>query len=184
MRICTLLKNVFNDDMTPTVKIVTKEELDKKIKTKSVMIDPEVVIKLFKFFVGRENVEGAGLLRGQICGEYLLIRDVYLCKDAKGTSTRAIADTPSFFEVSKIKDGNHVVGLAHSHVGSVPVFMSGTDQDTQKSFQSMFSDSISMVMNPFTPDGICFRFYRFEDGSIKQVRHGFLRYKNESKIQA
>jgi hypothetical protein len=184
VRISTLLKNVFNDDMTPTVKIVTKEELDKKIKTKSVLIDTEVVIKLFKFFVSRGNVEGAGLLRGQMCGEYLLIKDVYLCKNAKGTSTSAIADTPSFSEVSKIKDGNQVVGLAHSHVGTIPVFMSGTDKTTQKDFQAMFSDSISMVMNPFTPDGICFRFYRFEDDSIKQVPHGFLRCKNESKIQA
>jgi hypothetical protein len=169
--------------MTPTVKIVTKEELDKKIKTKSVLIDPEVVVKLFKFFVSRGNVEGAGLLRGQICGEYLLIRDVYLCKDAKGTSTSAIADTVSFSEVSKIKDGNSIVGLSHSHVGNIPVFMSGTDKDTQKDFQSMFSDSISMVMNPFTPNGICFRFYRFEGDTIKQIPHGFLRCKNESKVQ-
>ena len=184
MRISMLFKNVLNDDMTPTVKIITKEELDRKIKTKSVLIDTEVVIKLFKFFVSRGNVEGAGLLRGQMCGEYLLIKDVYLCKNTKGTSTSAIADTPSFSEVSKIKDGNQVVGLAHSHVGTIPVFMSGTDKATQKDFQSMFSDSIAMVMNPFTPDGICFRFYRFEDGSIKQIRHGFLRYKNESKIQA
>ncbi|MBN2065861.1 MAG: hypothetical protein JW771_03525, partial [Candidatus Thermoplasmatota archaeon] len=116
MRISTLIKNVFNDDLTPTVTIVTKEELDKKIKTKMVLIDPEVVAKLFKFFVSRGDVEGTGLLRGQICGEYLLIKDTYLCKDAKGTSTDAIADTPSFGEASKKKDGNHVVGLAHSHV--------------------------------------------------------------------
>jgi hypothetical protein len=178
-----LFKNVFSDDLTPVVKIVTKEELERKIKTNTVLIDPEVVIKLFKFFVSRGNVEGVGLLRGQICGEYLLIKDVYLCKDAKGTSTSAIADTPSFSEVSKIKDGNQVVGLSHSHVGSIPVFMSGTDKATQKDFQAIFSDSISMVMNPFTPDGICFRFYRFEDGSIKQIRHGYLGCKNEIKVQ-
>ena len=184
MRISTLFKNVFNDDLTPEVKIVTKEELDRKIKTRTVLIDPEVIAKLFKFFVSRGNVEGAGLLRGQICGEYLLIRDVYLCKDAKGTSTNAIADTPSFSESSKIKDDNHVVGLSHSHVGSIPVFMSGTDKATQKDFQAMFPDAIALVMNPFTSDGICFRFYRFEDGSIKQVRHGYLRCKNESKVQA
>ncbi len=77
-----------------------------------------------------------------------------------------------------------MIGLAHSHVGNVPVFMSGLDQETQRDFQAMFSDAISMVMNPFTPDGICFRFYRFVDGSIKQVPHGYLRCKNEGKIQA
>lgn len=178
MRVGTLIKNVFSD-MTPEVKIVSKEDLDKKIKTKTVLIDPEVIAKLFRFFVSRGNVEGTALLRGEICGEYLLIKDAYCCHDSEGTSTNAIADTKYFTEASKIDDGNYIVGLSHSHVGGIPVFMSGTDQKTQKDFQAMFSDSIALVMNPFTKDGICFRFYRFEDGAIKQVNYGYLGCKNE-----
>ena len=175
MRISTLFNNVFSEDLTPEVKIVTREEIARKIKTKRVLIDPEVIIKLFKFFVSRGNIEGTSILRGQMCGEYLLITDAYLCKHAEGTPTSAIADIPSFEKASQTKDGKIVVGLAHSHVGSIPVFMSGTDQKTQKDLQTIFSDAISMVMNPFTPDGICFRFYRFENGSLRQVPYGYLK---------
>ena len=174
MRVSTLIKNVFSD-MTPEVTIVTKEELNRKIKTKTVLIDPEVIAKLFKFFVNRGNIEGTALLRGKICGEYLLIKDAYCCHDSEGTSTNAVADTKYFSKASKIDDGNYIVGLSHSHVGGIPVFMSGTDQTTQKDFQAMFSDSIALVMNPFGQDGITFKFYRFEDGSLKQVRYGYLR---------
>lgn len=183
MRVSTLIKNVFSDT-APEVTVVTKEELDRKIKTKIVLIDPNVIMKLFRFFVNMGSVEGTALLRGKILGEYLVIMDAYCCHNSQGTSTSAIADTRCFSEASKIRDGNYVVGMAHSHVGGIPVFMSSTDRATQKDFQAMFSDAVSMVMNPFTPDGICFRFYRFENGSIRQVRHGYLRCEDEIEVQA
>ena len=181
MRVSTLIKNVFNDDMAPEVRIVTKEEINKRIKTKMVLIEPEVITKLFTFFVNKGDIEGTALLRGEILGEFLLIKDVYYCQKSEGTSVDAVADTQSFIEASNIDDGNYIVGLAHSHVGGVPVFMSPTDRATQKDFQAMFSDSIALVMNPFFQDGIKFRIYRFdEEDDLKEIPHGYLVGDNEN----
>jgi len=172
------------ESMAPKVIIVTREELQRKIKTKMVLIDTGVVSRLFEFFVSRGNIEGTALLRGRIIGEYLVIKDAYCCRNSEGTSTSAVTDAGCFAEASKIKDGNYIVGSAHSHVGGIPVFMSTPDRKTQRDFQAIFSDAVSMVMNPFTPDGICFKFYRFENGTLKQLRYGYLRDGNEDRVQA
>lgn len=175
MRVSTLIKNVFSD-MTPIVKIVTKEELERKIKTRTVLIDPEVIAKLFVFFAGRGNIEGVALLRGKICGEYLVIKDAYCCHDSRASSVDARVDAKCFVEASQVNDGDYICGLAHSHVGGVPVFMSSTDEKIQKDLQVLFSDCVGLVMNPFAKDGIDFKFYRLdpEDDSVKKIEYGYL----------
>ena len=75
MRISTLLKNIFSDE-TAEEKVVIKEELDYKIKNKMILVNPDVIAKIFKFFVSRKNVEGACLLRGRIYKEEYLLIDV------------------------------------------------------------------------------------------------------------
>ncbi|MBN1861680.1 MAG: hypothetical protein JW840_09500 [Candidatus Thermoplasmatota archaeon] len=174
MRVSTLVKNVFSETMEFIPQVVTKKALANQVKTNMVLVDPDVIAKLFKFFVSKGNVEGTSLLRGTICGTYLLVKGAHCCEDLKATPISASVGTQFFNEASEIDDGNYVVGLAHSHVGSVPVFMSEPDQRTQKGFQALFSDAVALVMNPFMPDGVCFRFYRIEEGKAKQLPHGFL----------
>jgi len=175
MRVSTLIKNVFSD-MTPIVRIVTKEELEKQVKTKTVLIDPEVLAKLFVFFANKGNIEGTAILRGQILSTFLLIKDAVCCLDSKGSSFDARVDTKYFVEASKINDGNYICGVAHSHVAGVKVFMSGTDEQIQKDIQVLFPDAVGLIMNPFTKDGIDFKFYRLDldDDSVEQVEYGYL----------
>lgn len=181
MRVSTLFKNVFSEPPQP-IKVVSKKELNRMVKTKTVLIDPKVIAKLFQFFISRGNIEGVSILRGQISGEYLLVMDTLNCDASMGTFTNAVAGTKYFSEASEIDDGNYVVGLAHSHVGKIPVFMSGTDQTTQQDFQSIFPDAVSLVMNPFTAEGISFKFYRFDGGTIKELTYGYLRDEDEESV--
>ena len=85
-------------------------------------------------------------------------------------------DTKYFVEASKIDDGNYICGVAHSHVGGVPVFMSSTDERIQKDLQVLFPDAIGLIMNPFAKDGIDFRVYRIdlEDDSVEKIEYGYL----------
>lgn len=181
MRVGAIFKNVFTEPKKP-IEVVSKREIERRVKTNTVLIDPKVMAKLFKFFISRGNVEGASILRGQISGEYLLILDTLNCNTSVGSFANAEAGIKYFNKASEIDDGNYVVGLAHSHVGEIPVFMSGTDQTTQKDFQSMFPDAVSLVMNPFTTDGISFKFYRFDGEQIKELTYGYLRDEDEKSI--
>ncbi|MFA5102742.1 MAG: hypothetical protein WC525_06270 [Candidatus Thermoplasmatota archaeon] len=172
MRISSLVKNTFCD-MTPTVKIITKAELERKIKTKKVLIDVNAVTKIFGFFASRGNIEAVCLLQGRLCGEYLLIKDAHLCTNAKATSVHVTIPTESFAEAAADANGNYVIGWAHSHPGFA-VFMSPTDEATQKDFQALFSDAVAMVMNPFSAQGIEFKFFRYHDGKLEKMKYDFL----------
>lgn len=181
MRISAFFKNIFSDE-TPEEKIVTKQELDRKIKTKTVLVTPDVITKIFKFFVNREDVERICLLIGRVVGEFLLIENVYCCPDTiKATAFEATVPAKCFSEASKISDGNYIVGLSHSHVGGVHVFMSEKDRQVQNSFQVLFSDSVSLVMNPFADDGVKFSFYRIHDGNMKKLDFKYVVKQDENQ---
>jgi len=164
--------------MTPKVKIITKAELARKIKTKKILIDVNAVSKIFGFFASHGNMEAVCLLQGKLCGEYLLIKDAYLCSNAEATQIHVTIPPESFLEATKENNGNFIVGWSHSHPG-FSVFMSPTDEATQKDFQSLFSDAVAMVMNPFSRDGIEFKFFRYNEGRLEKIQYDYLVSRDE-----
>jgi len=173
MRISPLVKKIFSDDLIE-VETVTEQELKRGIKTKKVLVDVCVITKAFQFFAGKRYVEGVCLLKGKICGEYLLIADVYCCHNAKATSTHVKIPLESFSKASEIEDENYICGWGHSHPG-FKTFMSGTDEATQMDFQALFPDAVAMVMNPFSKNGIEFKFFRYnESGHLERIKYDYL----------
>lgn len=173
------IKNKFFPNDLIDIEIVSKQELDKRIKTKKVLLDVDAFTKALNFFISKGRVEAICLLRGRISGEYLVIGDVFCCVDAKSSPTSVKIPLKSFVEASEIDDGNYVTGWCHDHP-NFQVFMSGIDKRTQKDFQALFPDAVAMVMNPFSKNGIDFKFFRYnEDGELKKLKHDFLVSGNE-----
>lgn len=177
MRFSPLVKNIFIDGK-PVIKIIRQKEFDKQVKTKKVLVDVDVIAKAFTFFAGKGHLEGAGLLRGKISGEYLLIKDIFCCENAESTTTNVKMKPENFSKATSIKDGNYVVGWSHSHPG-FEVFMSPKDKSTQLNFQAMFPDAVSLVMNPFGKDGIDFKFFRYKDDNLEKIKYDFLVSRDE-----
>lgn len=154
-------------------KIVMEEEFDKKLKTKKVLIDADVLNKIFKYFLTKGREEAACLLRGMMAGEYLVIKDIHKCKKATGTRT-SIDIPPLEFCYADKEDGYYTVGWVHSHV-QLGVFMSRRDIETQrKYFQAFFPDAVAMVMDPLAETGIAFDFFREFNGRARKVDYEFL----------
>ena len=152
--------------------VIKKEEFKKKIKTKRVLIDTEVLSGIFEFFVSNGMRESACLLRGKIEGEHLLITDFHKCDHSVGTKT-TVTIKPSEFARANKDDGLYVVGAAHSHPG-LTVFLSSIDKETHRRFQQIFPDYVSMVMDPFHKEGISFKFYRLENSREKEIGFDYL----------
>jgi proteasome lid subunit RPN8/RPN11 len=154
-------------------KIVVEEEFDKKLKTKKVLIDADVLNEIFKYFLSKGREEAACLLRGTMASDYLLIKGIHRCK--KSTGTRATIDIPpvEFCDADK-GDGYYTVGWVHSHP-QLGVFMSDRDIETQrKYFQAFFPDAVAMVMDPLSETGIAFDFFREFKGRASKVDYEFL----------
>lgn len=173
MRFTDIKNKIFPNDLT-NIEIVKKQELDKRIKTKKVLLALDAFTKSLNYFISKGRTEAICLLRGRVCGEYLLVSDVFCCPDAKATYSSVKIPEKSFVEAGDIKDNNYIIGWSHDHPG-FKVFMSGTDRATQTDFQALFPDAVAMVMNPFSKNGIDFKFFRYnENGDLKKLKYDFL----------
>jgi proteasome lid subunit RPN8/RPN11 len=154
-------------------KVVLQEEFDRKIKTRKILVDVDVLSQIFKYFLVKGREEAACLLRGTMAEEYLVIKDIHKCK--KSTGTRAVIDIqPIEFCDANKGDGYYTVGWVHSHP-QLGVWMSGRDIETQrKYFQSFFPDAVAMVMDPLSETGIAFDFFRVINGKARKVDYEFL----------
>jgi len=163
-------------------KVITKNELRKKVKTNKILIDVNAFSEIMKYFISKGREEAACLLRGKIAGEYLVIWDIHKCEDSKGTAATVRINPVEFTKANK-DDGYYVVGWAHSHPGYT-VFMSGTDRDTQLSMQGLFPDAVAMVMDPFHKDGVQFGFFRAEGRRVKEIDFAYLveRWKHQGTL--
>lgn len=109
---------------------------------------------------GDNGVEQGGLLLGRVfedqerdlvCG---LVEDAVPARLARGSSTYLHFSAPAWKEmldyVDLLEDSDRqlkVIGWYHTHPGSLGVFMSGTDQDAQRSL--FYEDwHFSLVLNP------------------------------------
>jgi len=153
-------------------KVMDEKSFRRKIKTAQILINVDALSQMIKFFVSRGREEAVCLLRGEIAGEYLVIWNVHLCKNSKG-SHATVSINPAEFSKASRDDGYYVVGWAHSHPG-FGVFMSSTDQRTQASMQAMFRDAVAAVIDPFHKDGIRIGFFRIEEGKLKRIDFAYL----------
>lgn len=179
MRLSPLVKKVFSNNQVE-IETVTKQELERSIKTKKVLVDVNAITKAFQFFTSKGYNEGICLLRGRYCAEYLLVSDVFLCHKAKATSTHVKIPSESYTKASEINDGNYTCGWGHSHPG-FKTFISKTDEATQKDFQAFFPDAVALVMNPYAKNGIEFKFFRYEDSDKhpNEIKYDYLVNRNE-----
>ncbi|HDO19425.1 MAG TPA: hypothetical protein ENG74_01730 [Thermoplasmatales archaeon] len=153
-------------------KVMDEKSFRRKIKTAQILINVDALSQMIKFFVSKGREEAVCLLRGEIAGEYLVIWNVHLCKNSKGSHATVSINPAEFSEASR-DDGYYVVGWAHSHPG-FGVFMSSTDQRTQASMQAMFPDAVAAVIDPFHKDGIQIGFFRIEEGKLKRIDFAYL----------
>ena len=159
-------------------KVVIHEEFEKKLKTKKVLIDVDVLGQIFKYFLSKGKEEAACLLRGAMAGEYLVIKNIHKCKKSPGTRATIDIQPVEFCDADK-GDGYYTVGWVHSHP-KLGVFMSNRDIETHsKYFQSFFSDAIAMVMDPLSDNGIEFDFFRTSKRRAKRVDYEYLVRKDE-----
>lgn len=154
-------------------RVVIHEDFEKKLKTKKILIDVDVLSEIFKYFLSKGRIEAACLLRGTMVGEYLMIKDIHKCK--KSTGTRATIDIqPMEFSDADKGDGYYTIGWVHSHP-QLGVFMSKRDiMSHAKYFQSFFPDAVAMVMDPLSKNGMEFNFFRAFNGRAKKVEYEYL----------
>lgn len=159
------------------IEIVEEVDFMKSVKTKKVLVRPSVIGRFFMFAAsGKEEV--SALLIGRIEGEYLVIYDIYLCRRSKGSESRVEMDSEEFVNAAKKFERLFVVGWAHSHPG-IGVFMSDTDVETQKDFQSMFPDAVALVLDPFQRGKVSYKFFRIVHQKVKEIEYGFLVRKDD-----
>lgn len=162
------------------VNTVNAKEFKQSTKSKTVLVIPEVLSKLFLYAVSNSPKEMAALLIGNLQGEYLVISDIRNCKRSKSTATSVEIDAEEMSEISNSLDkDSFVVGWAHSHP-RYGAFMSGYDLMVQKDFQNMFSDSVALVLDPFAWGNIEFSFFRLVDGKSKKMQYSFMVNENEA----
>lgn len=156
------------------IGFVFEDEFKRTIKTKKVLVKPSVISRFFYFASLNPKIETAGLLIGRLEGESLVITDVHNCKKSKSETTTVEISSEEIVEVSGILDrGHYIVGWAHSHP-RFGVFMSSKDITTQKDFQNIFSDSVALVLDPFSKGNIEFGFFRIIDGKAHDLEYDFL----------
>lgn len=154
-------------------KVVIHEDFERKLKTKKVLLDVDVLSEIFKYFLSKGKDEAACLLRGTMVGDYLMIKDIHKCESSSGRRASIVIEPVEYCDADK-GDGFYVVGWAHSHPG-LGVFMSGVDINTQeRSFQSFFPDAVAMVMDPLAKSGLEFRFFRASNGRARKLDYDYL----------
>lgn len=163
------------------VDTVNENDFKNTKKSKKILVRPRVISDFFLYAISNPRNEIASLLSGSLQGEYLLISDVHSCKRSKSSATTVEIDAQDMSEISDSLDkGSFVVGWAHSHP-RFGTFMSGHDLRVQKDFQNLFSDSVALVLDPFTWGNIEFCFYREVGGKYEKIEYAFLvREENEA----
>lgn len=159
-------------------KVVIHEEFEKKLKTKKVLIDVDVLGQIFKYFLSKGKEEAACLLRGSMAGEFLVIKNIHKCKKSPGTRATIDIQPVEFCDADK-GDGYYILGWCHNHP-SIGIFMSRRDIDSHsKYFQSFFPDAIAMVTDSLSDTGLAFDFFRVFNGKAKRVPYEYLVRKDE-----
>ena len=160
-----------------TPRVVVRENPEEKFKTKRVLLDVDVLNRIFKYFLTKGQNEGACLLLGKIEGEFLVINDIHECKKSIGSRASIVIRPEEFFLADKGND-NLVIGWVHSHP-DLGVFMSSIDKDTQnRYFQAFFNEAVAMVMDPLSENGIEFNFFRVLNGNAINVDYQYLVRRN------
>jgi len=119
---------------------------------KEILISPYVLAKILSVDSIEPTKESAGVLLGYLDkdGETLIITD-FDTGSQKQTSTFVALDDEALVQIVgdlQKRDGNEtIVGWAHTHP-SFGCFLSGTDKNTQRIYQNLFSHAVALVVDP------------------------------------
>lgn len=157
------------------VEVIDELEFKKQIKSKKILVKPQAISNFFLYAASNPDIEKAALLIGRLEGTFIVITETRNCTKGKSSAARVEIDHQEMHEIHKSLDKNsHIIGWAHSHI-SYGIFMSGTDIETQKDFQSMFSDAVALVLDPFNSNGMIeFGFFRIVNGKVDELEYAFL----------
>ena len=119
---------------------------------KEILISPYVLAKILSVDAIEPTKESAGLLLGYLDedGETLVITD-FDTGSQKQTSTFVAIDDEALVQIvedlQKREKNETIVGWAHTHP-SFGCFLSGTDKNTQRIYQNLFSKAVALVVDP------------------------------------
>jgi proteasome lid subunit RPN8/RPN11 len=119
---------------------------------KEILISPYVLAKILSVDSLEPNKESAGVLLGYLDkdGETLIVTD-FDTGSQKQTSTFVALDDEALVQIVEDlqkRDRNEtIVGWAHTHP-SFGCFLSGTDKNTQRIYQNLFSHAVALVVDP------------------------------------
>ena len=115
-----------------------------------VRVYPLALGKIVKHATATLHREVAGLLIGKSSGQYLEIWDA-VTGEQYGTPAYVQLDETVMArvaeELSQSNKGLYIVGWYHSHPG-LDVFLSPTDIDTQRRYQTMYPKAVALVVDP------------------------------------
>ena len=117
-----------------------------------ILISAYVLAKILAVDSLDHSKESAGLLLGYIDddGKTLVITDFDTGKQQQ-TSTYVVLDDEALVQIAtdlQSRDKREtIVGWAHTHP-SYGCFLSGTDKSTQRTYQSLFSEAVALVIDP------------------------------------
>jgi len=119
---------------------------------KEILISPYVLAKILSVDSLEPNKESAGVLLGYLDedGETLVITD-FDTGSQRQTSTFVALDDEALVQIvedlQKRERDETIVGWAHTHP-SFGCFLSGTDKNTQRIYQNLFSHAVALVVDP------------------------------------
>ncbi len=152
------------------------------VKAKQILIYPTVLLTMLEYVFENSGKEVVALLGGRVEGKYLIVSEIFTCKNSPGTKTNVKINTEEMTAAQKnFTTGNYTIGWAHSHLG-YGVFMSATDIATQIDFQALFSDSVALVVDPFLKGIMSFGFFRVMNNKAYEMDYQYLVKEDETKI--
>ncbi|NPD89455.1 MAG: hypothetical protein HGN29_12115 [Asgard group archaeon] len=119
---------------------------------KEILISPYVLAKILSVDSIEPTKESAGVLLGYLDedGETLIVTD-FDTGSQKQTSTFVTLDDEALVQIvedlQKRERNETIVGWAHTHP-SFGCFLSGTDKNTQRIYQNLFSHAVALVVDP------------------------------------
>jgi proteasome lid subunit RPN8/RPN11 len=144
------------------------------------VFEPNVIEKIINI-TSKRRKESGGFLIGYMnpADNKLLIVDA-LTSNQISSPTSVTLDFTSQIDVLKkvkeIKEDLVICGWFHSHPGMGANFMSQTDINTQKIYQTLFNDSIALVIDPLRykrtmkMDERTLKIYRIEKNKLVEVK--------------
>lgn len=115
-----------------------------------IFFDPKVIKKILDL-TSLHSEELGGLLIGRRKKDFLLITDaVTPVQESSAVSVRLNTHSQiSILEkIRASKNGDLICGWFHSHPGMGADFMSETDIRTQTTYQSLYDDSVAIIVDP------------------------------------